>query len=484
MRTATAAVAMMMLGALILRVWLGRGLPLWLDESWTGMIATQPDMASFWREAWLDCNPPLYYGLMALWTGVAGASDIALRLPSLAFVTLAAALPLGWRVPGLTPAARIGWALLLALWAPGFELAVDARGYGLLLFLSVAQMLAFIGLMAAPGRGCATLWASLAALAGLTHYHALLIGGLQGLALLWHHRAAAVRLWPAAIAFAPCFGWLALHAPRLADYARPDIAWYEPMTPGLAAGFVRYGFGVPSNWGALALLALMLALPLMARTRARLSAAQPNFWHLAAALSLIGLGAELGLSTLKPMLTDRYLVSLAPGLLLGLVLAAQRWGKGTIGLVALVALYAAMLNPLALRAKLEAKTRYGFAEASAFLADSGATRLVFIWDHPAARILDPGSLAKLGGFFLRRDGHPLPVTPAVLLPGSQSNRALRARTGDRAAIIWVYNRARISAARTHPPVPQLWPGRRCFWSHSRWVGTFACGPVRNPSPSR
>lgn len=469
-----------MLGTLALRVWVGRDLPLWLDESWTGMIATQPDQHAFWREAWLDCNPPLYYGLMALWTKVAGSSDLALRLPSLICVTLAPLLPLWGRLPGLSAPARITWALLLALWGPGFEVAADARGYGLLYLLSVAQLLAFVALMIAPDRRRATLWAAFSALAGLTHYHALLGAGLQGLMLIWQHRARALTLWPAALAFVPTFGWLAIHAPRLADYARPDVAWYEAMTSDLAAGFVRYALGLTGAGIALVLIGLGIGAAWRHRS-GRPSKAQDaiRVWQVAAMISLLGLGVELGLSSLKPMLTDRYLVPLVPSLLLGLVLLVQHWLRG-VGLAALVALYAGMLHPAEDRAKLIAKTRYGFAPASAFIAEQNPRRLIFVWDHPAAHILDPGSVSKLGGFFLARAGHALPVAAVTLSPRDDANRRLPAVAGDTGGIIWIYNRARASSARQNPPRPSAWAGRHCLWSPGRWVGTLACGPVRLP----
>ena len=126
-----------LMAALGLRLWLAQDLPLWLDESWTGMIATQPDWNSFWREAWLDCNPPFYYVVMAVWTGIMGASDIALRAPSFLFIILAAMVPLVMSAPGVGRKARWAFAVLVALWQPGFEISLDARGYSLLLCLSV-----------------------------------------------------------------------------------------------------------------------------------------------------------------------------------------------------------------------------------------------------------------------------------------------------------------------------------------------------------
>ncbi len=470
----------LIMAAFGLRVWLGLGLPLWLDESWTAMIATQPNWADFWREVWLDCNPPLYYAVMAVWTGVFGASDLALRLPSLIFAALAIALPLGLRVPALSRAATLCFAVLLALWQPGFEISVDARGYALVLALSVAQLLAYIRLMAAPDRRRAWIWASLASLAGLTHYHALLVSGLQGLALLYVHRGRALQLWPAALAFVPAFAWLAIHAPRLADYARPDVAWYEPMTPSLAAALIRYVLG-EAGWLHIGILAGLIVLRQAMAWRQPAAPIAPmaearRALRWAVLASVIGLMIELALGALRPMLTDRYLVPLVPGILLGLVLAIGQSRYYVACLAALILAFGLTLNPSDMRAKLVEKTRYSFAPASNFVANSPAKRLVFAWDHPAARILDAQSLAKLGGFFTARAGRDMPVTAIRLPPGRDGNALLQRASPADAGVIWIYNRARASAARHRPPVPLLWHGRDCQLEKTRWIGTLACAP--------
>lgn len=470
------------LAAMAFRVRLGHGLPLWLDETWTGMIATQPDWTSFWREAWLDCNPPFYYAVMAVWTSFFGASDIALRLPSLIFMALAALLPLLVQVPGLSHRARLIWVVLLCLWAPGMEIALDARGYGLLFFLSVGQAIAFLHLMVTPTRPAAWRWALLASLAGLTHYHALLIGGLQGLALLAWHKKTALRLWPAALAFVPAFGWLAIHAPRLVDYARPDIAWYEPLTASLGSSFLRYAFGFAS-WMWAGLVAFLILTALFAGRGSTPARAERAACIVLIVCGLLALGIELLLGSMRPMLTDRYLVPLVPALLLGLIYAIRAdaaWGKWR-GL-GLLTLYVLSLDVAALRTQLEAKTSYGFAKASAHVAQSSATQLVFSWDHPSSPILAPASLAKLGSFFLERAGRPLPTKIVQLRPREDGNARLAAIAGPDGAVIWIYNRARESAARTHPPRLDAWPMRSCRWYRGVWVGTLACGPVRPISP--
>ena len=366
-------------------------------------------------------------------------------------------------------------AALILLWGPGFDLAADARGYGLLLLLSTAQALAFIRLIHSPDVRRAALWAGLGSLSGLTHYHALLLAGMQGLAFLAVHRGQALRCWPAGLAFIPAFGWLAIHAPRLADYARPDVAWYEPMTPTLAGDFIQFALGLSGTAIAIA-LAILAATIALSRGRAATPAdiqANRVLW-LTAGLGVFALAMELGLGSARPMLADRYLVPLAPVLLLGLVLAVAQWTRSGPGLAALVILFALCVAPQALRARLEAKTAYGFARASAFIAPSHPAALLFSWDHPASRILDPGSLAKLGGVCLNRDGHSVKVRAIALRPGEDGNVVLQAKR--EAGIIWIYNRARASAARTRPPELEQWAGRDCQLEQGRWIGILACRP--------
>src|ERR1044072_265573 len=95
-------IALGFFGVLFVRAWLISELPLWVDETWTGVIAGQNTWASFWRAAWLDCNAPLYYAFMALWTDLFGLSNVALRTPSLIFVVAAAMVPAIWKTPGLS----------------------------------------------------------------------------------------------------------------------------------------------------------------------------------------------------------------------------------------------------------------------------------------------------------------------------------------------------------------------------------------------
>ena len=469
-------VAVAWAAALAERLWAGRALPLWIDETWTAMIAGQSNWASFWRESWLDVNPPLYYALMALWTGVAGTSNIALRLPSLIFVIVAAVLPLVWGGNALSRSGRLCWSALLILWWPGFEISLDARGYGLLLLLSVAQLLAFAQVLERPGRRTAGLWSALAAAAILTHYFALIPAALQGMALLVRERQRAIRLWPAALPFLPALGWLAFHAPRLADYARPAVAWYEPFTAELAAGFVQYLVG-PPGWTQWALigpaLILMITASLGRRIRPTDGAKQ---LEAAALIGIVALLLLLGLGMARDTLTDRYLVPVVPSVLLALVMITQRFDKAAFGHALLVLTFLMPLaTPMDLQARLRARNAYGFEQASSFLLPFAPARLVFVWDHPAAKVLDPHSLEKLGRFFFERAGQNPTTRTVVLRPEQDGNVVLSAAKDE--AVIWIYNRARTTSARTHRPDERRFEGRTCQHQRAPWVGILACAPV-------
>lgn len=82
------AISALILGA-VLRGFIGADAPFWIDEAATGVYASQPDIASLVTMARLDCNAPLYFVLAYAWAGLAGISDFALRIPSLAFALLA-----------------------------------------------------------------------------------------------------------------------------------------------------------------------------------------------------------------------------------------------------------------------------------------------------------------------------------------------------------------------------------------------------------
>ena len=455
---------------------------LWLDESWTGAIVAQRGWSATLQQIYWDVNAPLYYVVMKLWSGVFGLSDLALRTPSL---ICAAATPLAAALlptPGLNRAQRLGWAAVLAFWFPALCYAQEARCYALLLLVSTVQTVAFMRLMQAPGTRRAAIWAALAATAILTHYDALYLGAAQGLIYLARFPRRAAASWLAALAFVPAFGWLAFHWPRIAEFARPDIAWYAPIRPTelpAIAGYLADGGPPIAGWlAALGLSALSLRLLPLPRSNRDAPANGAPLWAVAAAA--LAAAVLIGVGFIRPSFTFRYLTPCAPGLLLGLVglgrlLAGRRAAPVAVG--ALGALYLAVSGWMLADHLRMAPRRYNFEAASKSIEQARPSRLVFLWDHPVDPILHPEQLEALGGFFLHRDHMDVPVQAIVLKPGEDPNdRLLAAANPPGSAILWLYDVVvQGTAAIDDPPeITDRDVSWRCWREASTRFGVLAC----------
>lgn len=198
--------------------------PFWMDEASTAAFASLPWADLVGGIGRLEPNPPLYYGLMKLWTGLTGTSDLAFRLPSvLVGVAGVAALMRLASVSFGAPAAV--WTGLLAAVQPHLvDHGREARGYALLL-LAVA-LAAIAARRVAVGGG----WAA-----------ALALAGCAGVAI-WLHNTGVL-----AVACVFVFGGvtaLAAPGPHL-----PRFVWL------LAAGLGALGLGAPALFAAWALAA-------------------------------------------------------------------------------------------------------------------------------------------------------------------------------------------------------------------------------------
>jgi hypothetical protein len=469
----------------------------WLDESWTGAVIGQPTWADSVRQIYWDVNAPLYYLLLRGWSLVAGLSDAALRAPSLA---CAAAVPLvcalvPLQARSLGAAQKLAWAAITGLWFPALCFAAEARCYALLLLVAALQTLAFARLLARPTLARALVWSSFAALAILVHYDALYLGAVQGLVYLGRHRVRALKTWPAALAFAPAFGWLAYHWPRIKVFADPAIAWYAPLRPANLPAVLGYLAGDQFQvkmFAALALSALSLRL-LTPPAKDIDAASDPGAaWAviLTAVASVLAAVVLVGVGFLRPSFTFRYLTPDAPGLMLGVVLLARALAGRRAAPVSLAAtalgVFAASVWLLAHGQRM-APRRYNFEVASAAIARARPARLVFLWDHPVDPVLHPEQLSALGGFFLRRDGQATPVTPVILRPGQDPNARLAAAAaagGDRTAVLWLYDTwVHGTAAIRSPPDPARFaPALSCRDYGRGRFGVFACTPAPSGRP--
>ena len=202
---------------------------LWFDEGWTTTIASTTSLGDFLGEVRQDVNAPAYYGLIRLWAALFGTSDVALKAPGLLLALAAPLIALGWRVEGVSWAARITWAALLCAWW-GVDHFLDARCYSLLFALSIGQTAAFATLIQRPERRAAAIWAAFGALGVLTHYFAIFPVVAQGLVFLAVHPRRAWRTWPAALLFLPTVAWVAFHAARVARPPRTNTWMRSPCS--------------------------------------------------------------------------------------------------------------------------------------------------------------------------------------------------------------------------------------------------------------
>lgn len=457
-------------------------LPLWIDETWSAMIASRPDWPSFWREAWLDCNPPLYYLFLAVWIELAGDSNLALRLPSIAFVVAAAAVPLVWRLPGLSRTGRRAWAAFILLWPFGVYLMLDARGYGLLLLLATLSCVAVTRLLEHLTMRRVAAWVAIGTMMFLTHYYSAALIAAQGLVLLYRHRGSLLRMWPALLIAAPGFAWFAGHLPRLQDYARPDVVWYEASDLGATAQYFAYVAGA-ANAASLIAITVVAGMALLAMARRR-SPDEPTENRtnlvLTASTALIGFAIATSVGLLQPSLTERYFVPLVPPAMLALALATQRCSRQELAVLVLAAAFALPgLDPSVTGQLARQRAIYGIEEASAFVARQQPDRLQFVWDHPAAKILDRHSLEGVGSYFMDRAGLKVPTSALVVPATANANTLIAAdAAGNRPAVIWLYNTARRSAAAAHPPALGDDPSWNCRHAHRPTrggeLGSIAC----------
>lgn len=426
------------------RLLYNRTMPLWFDETFTGVIAGQPSLAGLWHWLRTELTGPFYYGPMWLWARLAGVSNESLRLPSL-LCTLAAPLIVWWRGhPDAT--IRLAWAVLLLLWMPAAVLASDARPYALLFLLGTVQVAAFCALIGSPTRAAALRWTLVTAAIGLTHYIALLPGLVQGVLLIAVHRRVALRLWPAAAPFLLLVGWMAVHLPFVMRVESAGIPMTTTLTPYVIAA-------LPSLLVGDRLFALLLVVPVAWSVLARLRSParhdrRPGAERWTAIAAVGSLATLFVLGLIVPGMALRYFLPTVPGLLF----AVAWWLAGALrrGEAAAAAFLIAMSMGCAGVAvsgwrdtTIDQRHAFGLDLPSRWLATRPVGRVLFFWSDTTAELapdLDR-NLADIGGFFLRRAGRPVGVDVVHVAQNRQAAAAVMARAdADRDdAVLWIGN---------------------------------------------
>ncbi|HEX8532565.1 MAG TPA: hypothetical protein VF662_00190 [Allosphingosinicella sp.] len=475
-------VAAALIAGLARRALVGWDAPLWLDEAFTAAIAIQPSLAGLLRDCLNELGGPVYYALIWTWEKLFGASNASLRLPSFIF-SVATPLLICWRghPDRMT---RLFWASLVALWLPGFYFATEARPYALLFFLATVQIILFLRLLDAPSRARAFTWAAVSALLILTHYHALVVTGLQGVSFLALKRRGALALWPAALLFVPMIAWMSVHLPLHIRFSSPDIAWHQLLSPKSLKAFPDLLLGAGRIAAALFLLVAATTAIDLSRVLFR-KARWPYSGHdtIAVASSLAAIAFVYGLGFIRPSFTARYLIPFIPGFLLALAMWLRLWGR-RVPLLAWAALLPLLwLASASLVERIrdpEADPRWDFSwqQASADLEAAGAREVIFLWDNPTTALGYEELLQRTGGFFFDRAGSSVRVR-ALILAGRgdvDPNKALVRAAGPRDALIWAFD-ARVphTLATRHPPrISAIDPAWKCRNYGRQNVTILAC----------
>lgn len=441
----TAAIAAIVLA---LRISAARGLPLTMDETFTGFITGQSDLASFVREARRDIAAPLYYAI--LWLLPHATNDAGLRLPSWLFMIAASGLPLIWRVPGQSRATAIAWAGLLFLWLPGAIFATQARPYALLFLVATAQTIAFARLVDTPTLRRAFAWTACTALTMLTHYMGWALGLAQGLMLLVILRGKVLPFWPAALILLIPVAEAITHFRTLVWVANSDANWLPQISFANLPSYVIYGFGT------LGMLALIVAL---GSRYLRRDEPIPRAAALVSISGVLALAVLIAAGWGRSLIVDRYLTACAPALMLALVTVASG-AAARFALVALsgaVALYAAAAHPVEVR---EPSMEWAAQQLIPYRPHSLKYSLGYTGQHTLA----PETRTKIAAYFFRRAGIPTQADLVLTLDGRELVRA----AGEDSAVLWIFYPA------WQPVADEIAKTRHCFVKPMQ----LACPPLK------
>lgn len=418
------------------------GAPLWLDETYTGVIAAQPSVGGLFAWCRQELSGPVYYATMWAWEKFAGDSNTALRLPSLIASLGAIVLITIWGPPSRRE--RLLWAGLTAIWLPGLLYVAQARPQALLFLFGTAQAIAFLRCMEMRSRGWLTLWAAFGVLMVLTHIHAAVITGLQGICLIWTIRPKAREISPAFGIFAVAALWMPLQWSFMSGILKPGAAWYPLLTPGDLLQLSGHLFA--ENIAAHAVVAIVLVV-LWGRVAKRRSTGTPMPYARAEAmLALTAVASVLlvfAVGYIRPSFAPRYLFAYMPALLFGLmiVLARTRLLLGLMPSIVLVTWAAsAALNAATYASKIaqQSLNPLEFERGSDWLMANQARRVLFIWDNPSSALSGDARQAEVAGFFFRRENYPVQLRAIFLDHTHQTSERLAAlANAEGAAILWV-----------------------------------------------
>ncbi len=186
--------ALLLIGAMLLRLWNINTELFWADEGWTMVLSHGPSLSDVVQTMASDQHPPLYFALFHYWTLLTGNSEFTSRLLSAFWSLWGIALIYRLGADVFSRQAGLLGALLLALADNDIMMAQETRHYTQLATLAVLSTLFYLRYLRKPSRvnGIGWLLASIALM--YTHYLGAFILLAQALHILLTVRPT--RRWP------------------------------------------------------------------------------------------------------------------------------------------------------------------------------------------------------------------------------------------------------------------------------------------------
>ncbi len=477
-RLPTLAVALLV--GLSGRIFYSLNTPLWFDETFTGVITSQPTLADLIGWCRSELTGPAFYAPFWLWVNLAGSSDLALRLPNLALsiATPLAILRFGNRDADL----RLWWAVFVLLWAPFFAVAGEARGYPEIFALGTVQAIVFARLLERPTTKRASIWVAVSSLIVLCNYWGAVPALVQGLAFLAVHRLRAIRTWPSLAFLVPMLAWSVFHLPYVMAFAYGQSTGISGLPLSAVLDIPAFVFGNGLN-GTLIFAIVLGSLAIgLARDDWR-QRIWERIWanpdRAVAFCGIASIAAMLAMGFVRPGFAPRYMMAAMPSFLLGLALWARAMAVRnpravTLVVAIMVATAVGILGSILRDPESDPRHNFELERASAWLAQQPPEHLVVLWDNPSSDGVETGRLAELGGFFLHRAGYRVAVDVARAGAVADPNRAVLALTEARrkSAILWFANEEQPQSRA--PRIESMDPRFECRNFDRGVVVTVAC----------
>jgi hypothetical protein len=419
------------------------GAPLWFDETFTGVIASQPTFAGLVKWCMAELTGPGFYAPLWAWEKLAGPGNFALRLPSLILSICTPLAILRWGARDFD--LRLWWTVVLLLWVPIFAVAGEARPYPEIFALGAGQAIAFIRMIERPTIARTSGWIIVSSLLILCHYWSVVPAIVQGLAFLAVHRFRAIKAWPALVFLAPMLIWSWFHLPAVLAFTAGGGGGGMPLSSVLDLPAMLLGVGVSAT---IVLAAVMASLVLEIAQGGWRGHLDMTPERVLAWCGVVSVAVIFLLGFALPGFSRRYAMAAMPSFLFALALWA-RWMTGRnpkavfLVVAMLLATAAGLVGSILLGPDKDPRHMFELERPSAWLGEQAPEHLIVFWDGPVAEASPEFALAGVGGFFLRRDGHRVDVSVARVAAAEDPNRGVLALTDERrkSAILWFANDA-------------------------------------------